>query len=140
MLNTINIVIADIEITFPPNVILFETEATNNSHTSESLIFHILIFSTLFLVIVYFLLLAFHKGKMKTIIITDKWIKKSGYLVENPGDLETYIVVYQNQNGKPKKGHVAYCYEHIYDEFEIGEMYCVLKKFKTIKEVRGKLK
>ncbi|MCL2019091.1 MAG: hypothetical protein FWG70_04955 [Oscillospiraceae bacterium] len=87
---------------------------------------------------------AFYKGRIRTIEIIDKWVKSGFYssdeyiyeqYTSEPINRKTYIVIYCNYRGKPKKGRVGYCSWSVYDDLEIGEIYLVRKKFKTIVEI-----
>ncbi|MCL2108235.1 MAG: hypothetical protein FWH20_02685 [Oscillospiraceae bacterium] len=98
------------------------------------------ILTILFLSIVYILVMIFYKGRKKTITITDKWVSKTdvGWAAEDP-DAQAigYVVEYCYENSQKKR--LARCWGYIYDELYVGETYLVLKKFRTVKEVLGRV-
>ncbi|MCL2019677.1 MAG: hypothetical protein FWG70_07965 [Oscillospiraceae bacterium] len=125
---------------------VIEFTSGNTIYSTSFVIARSIFLIILFLLVVYFLLLIFYKGRKKTITIIDKWIANIDSSSKQSSDklyiwsediiyLKRYIIVYQNQDGKPLKGRIAYCWGYIYDELEIGKSYLVLKRFKTIKDV-----
>ena len=139
IINTIAVIASKAESTLPPNVKVFEPNALRPT-SLNTIAGGIMLFVPLFSMIVYFLLLIFYKGTEVKITITDKWIKRTGEFIQEPGELETCIVTYkrwnQKRNRKSKKEYLVYCPWYIYHDLKIGETCLVFQKFKKIKEIR----